>query len=142
MKISTAEIKMLIRKCVESEGFYTADDFKKYINLHSKKEFTRGQISGALAQLVDSKDISRIDRGLYSKNNKLDSDSQYISYNAQNAITKKEIYNAVCNAETNFERAFKNINIWELNNDFELISRIHDLRTSISEIKKICKPQS
>lgn len=39
MKISTAEIKMLIRKCVESEGFYTADDFKKYINLHSKKEF-------------------------------------------------------------------------------------------------------
>ena len=32
MRISTAEIKILIKECVKSYGMYTTADFKDYIN--------------------------------------------------------------------------------------------------------------
>ena len=35
--------------------------------MNSQKEVTRGQISGAISQLIDSKEIIRVGRGLYSK---------------------------------------------------------------------------
>lgn len=31
MKISTAEIKILIKECVKTYGMYTASDFRNYI---------------------------------------------------------------------------------------------------------------
>ena len=67
MRISTAEIKMLIKECVKQGGMYTAPDFKEYIILNSKKDVTRGQISGAVSQLIDTKEIVRVGRGLYAR---------------------------------------------------------------------------
>lgn len=58
---------MLIKECIKTQGVYTTADFAKYIELHSNKDFTKSQISGALSQLVDTKDIVRIERGLYSR---------------------------------------------------------------------------
>lgn len=52
MRISTAEIKMLIKECVRQGGMYTAPDFKEYIVENSGKDVTRGQISGGISQLV------------------------------------------------------------------------------------------
>ena len=43
----------MILDCVKTPGMYTGADFSEYIRLNSDKDFTRGQISGALAQLVD-----------------------------------------------------------------------------------------
>lgn len=63
MRISTAEIKMLIKECVRQGGMYTAPDFKEYIVANSGKDVTRGQISGAVSQLVDTKEIVRVGRG-------------------------------------------------------------------------------
>lgn len=71
MRISTAEIKMLIKECVKQGGMYTAPDFKEYIILNSKKDVTRGQISGAVSQLIDTKEIVRVGRGLYAKDMKV-----------------------------------------------------------------------
>ena len=68
MRISTAEIKMLIKKCVSNGGTYTVEDLKNYITANSDKEMTRGQLSGAVFQLADAKEIIRVERGLYSKN--------------------------------------------------------------------------
>ena len=67
MRISTAEIKMLIKECIKQGGMYTAPDFKEYIVANSGKDVTRGQISGAITQLVDMKEIVRVGRGLYAK---------------------------------------------------------------------------
>ena len=50
---------------------YTAPDFKEYIILNSKKDVTRGQISGAVSQLIDTKEIVRVGRGLYAKDMKV-----------------------------------------------------------------------
>ena len=52
MKISTAEIKIMIKECIRIPGMYTATDFRNYINMNSQKEVTRGQISGAISQLI------------------------------------------------------------------------------------------
>ena len=71
MKISTAEIKMLIKECIKQGGMYTARDFKEYIVANSGKDVTRGQISGAVSQLVDMKEIVRVGRGLYAKDAKV-----------------------------------------------------------------------
>ena len=70
MRISTAEIKMLIKECVRQGGMYTAPDFKEYIVANSGKDVTRGQISGAVSQLVDTKEIVRVGRGLFAKDMK------------------------------------------------------------------------
>lgn len=37
---------------------YTAPDFKEYIVANSGKDVTRGQISGAVSQLVDTKELA------------------------------------------------------------------------------------
>ena len=71
MRISTAEIKMLIKECVRQGGMYTAPDFKEYIVENSGKDVTRGQISGGISQLVDTKEIVRVGRGLYAKDMKV-----------------------------------------------------------------------
>ena len=50
---------------------YTAPDFKEYIVANSGKDVTRGQISGAVSQLVDTKEIVRVERGLFAKDMKV-----------------------------------------------------------------------
>ena len=67
MKITTAEVKILIKECVKTCGMYTAADFKNYIIKKSGKDVTRNQITGAIGQLMDTKDIVRVERGLYAK---------------------------------------------------------------------------
>lgn len=47
-----------------------------YVRKESGKKFTRGQISGAVAQLVDAGNIIRVERGLYIKGEKAEEDVQ------------------------------------------------------------------
>lgn len=75
-KISTAEIKRLIKSYVREGKYYTAVDFMDYVRKESGKKFTRGQISGAVAQLVDAGNIIRVERGLYIKGEKAEEDVQ------------------------------------------------------------------
>lgn len=139
MKISTAEIKMLIKECVESCGIYTAADFGNYIRLNSGKDFTRGQISGALAQLVDTKDIVRVGRGLYSKDAKSISNRSAISRNETENKLQKEIYDALSKVEKDLAKVTGSINIWELDGEnFEIVAKIRGLKKSIEEIKSQC----
>lgn len=71
-KISTAEIKRLIKSYVREGKYYTSADFMDYVRSKSGKRFTRGQMSGAVAQLIDAGNIVRIERGLYIKGEKAD----------------------------------------------------------------------
>ena len=93
MRISTAEIKLLIRKCISQGGMYTTADFCEFINRESDKNYTRGQISGSLAQLVDLGYIVRIDRGLYKGTEKSQKDRNEEEPNKnykKNQLFKKE----------------------------------------------------
>ncbi len=140
MKISTAEIKMLIKECVNSGGMYTAADFGNYLRTKSGKDVTRGQISGAISQLVDTKDIVRMGRGLYSKDTKSALNKKVSSYNETGNVLQKEIYNILSKVENDLSKAIGEINIWELNSsNFEIVTKIRGLKDSIEEIKTQCK---
>ena len=128
MKISTAEIKMLVKECVKTQGVYTTSDFAKYIELHSDKDFTRSQIAGALSQLTDTKDIVKI------------KDNSGRNFEKKVNFFKENIYDALCKIENDIEESIGTVNILELEHEnFEIISKLRDLKMYIEDIKKECK---
>lgn len=139
MKISTAEIKILIKECVKTYGMYTTTDFRNYIIEKSGKEVTRNQITGAIGQLIETKDIVRIERGLYSKDiNHIN--NSIIANNDTENILKKEIYQTLNKMENDLINKIGSINVLDLDNDnFGIITKVRMLRESIEEIKKLCK---
>lgn len=139
MKISTAEIKVLIKECVKTYGMYTTADFKNYITQKSGKEVTRNQITGAIGQLIDTKDIVRIERGLYSKDvNHIDIGTDANNDTAN--ILKKEIYRTLNKMEDDLINKLGSISVLDLDRDnYAIITKVRALRESIEEIKKMCK---
>lgn len=139
MKISTAEIKILIKECVKTYGMYTTTDFKNYIIKKSGKEVTRNQITGAIGQLIETKDIVRIERGLYSKDINHTNNYTTVSNDTEN-ILKKEIYQTLNKMEDDLINKLGSINILDLDSDnFGIITKVRMLRESIEEIKKMCR---
>ena len=160
MRISTAEIKMLIKECVRQGGMYTAPDFKEYIVANSGKDVTRGQISGAVSQLVDTKEIVRVGRGLFAKDMKVTANKKKssddlslmefhflgVSANSKCIKTKYDVISGkyisieLGDARSNLATTISSIDIWKLNGEnFEIVTKMRELKDFIEEIKTQCK---
>lgn len=140
MRISTAEIKMLIKECVRQGGMYTAPDFKEYIVANSGKDVTRGQISGAVSQLVDTKEIVRVGRGLFAKDMKVAVNRKNPNDDEVKDTLKIQIYNTLIKVEKELASTISSIDIWKLNGEnFEIVTKMRELKESIEEIKAQCK---
>ena len=140
MRISTAEIKMLIKECVRQGGMYTAPDFKEYIVANSGKDVTRGQISGAVSQLVDTKEIVRVGRGLYAKDMKVTANKKKSNDDEVKDTLKIQIYNTLIKVEKELATTISSIDIWKLNGEnFEIVTKMRELKDFIEEIKTQCK---
>ena len=140
MKISTAEIKMLIKECVRQGGMHTAPDFKEYIAANSGKDVTRGQISGAISQLVDTKEIVRVGRGLYAKDMKVTINKKKNTDNEAEDTLKIQIYNTLVKVEKELATTIISIEICELNcENFEIVTKMRELKDTIEGIKAQCK---
>ena len=140
MRISTAEIKMLIKECVRQGGMYTAPDFKEYIVANSGKDVTRGQISGAVSQLVDTKEIVRVGRGLYAKDMKVTANKKKSNDDEVKDTLKIQIYNTLIKVEKELATTISSIDIWKLNGEnFEIVTKTRELKDCIEEIKMQCK---
>ena len=138
MRISTAEIKMLIKKCVSNGGTYTVEDLKNYITANSDKEMTRGQLSGAVFQLADAKEIIR-ERGLYSKN-VMSAFNEESTESQENSELKEELYKTLNKIEKELINVIGNVDIWNLSGEeFELITKVRELKSAIAQIKAQCK---
>ena len=139
MRISTAEIKMLIKKCVSNGGTYTVEDLKNYITANSDKEMTRGQLSGAVFQLADAKEIIRVERGLYSKN-VMSAFNEESTESQENSELKEELYKTLNKIEKELINVIGNVDIWNLSGEeFELITKVRELKSAIAQIKEQCK---
>lgn len=139
MRISTAEIKVLIKKCVSKGGTYTVADLKNYITANSDKEMTRGQLSGAVFQLADAKEIIRVERGLYSRNAMSLFDEEKVE-SQENSELKEGLYKTLNKIEKELINVIGNVDIWNLSGeDFELITRVRELKSAIAQIKTQCK---
>ena len=90
--------------------------------------------------MVDTKDIVRIERGLYSRvENSVIRNYESKSEKKEN-IFKKNVYDTLCKIESDIEKSIGSINILELEHEnFEIISKIRDLKMYIEDIKKDCK---
>lgn len=140
MRISTAEIKMLIKECVRQGGMYTAPDFKEYIVANSGKDVTRGQISGAVSQLVDTKEIVRVGRGLFAKDMKVAVNKKKPNDDEVKDTLKIQIYNTLVKVEEELATTISSIDIWKLNGEnFEIVTKTRELKDFIEEIKTQCK---
>lgn len=120
---------------------YTAPDFKEYIVEKSGKDVTRGQISGGISQLVDTKEIVRVGRGLYAKDMKATINKKKDMDNEVEDTLKIQIYNTLIKVEKELATTISSIDIWKLNGEnFEIVTKMRELKDSIEDIKAQCKP--
>ena len=119
---------------------YTAPDFKEYIVENSGKDVTRGQISGGISQLVDTKEIVRVGRGLYAKDMKVTINKKKDTDDEIEDTLKIQIYNTLIKVEKELATTIGSIDIWKLNGEnFEIVTKMRELKDSIEEIKVQCK---
>ena len=119
---------------------HTAPDFKEYIAANSGKDVTRGQISGAISQLVDTKEMVRVGRGLYAKDMKVTINKKKNTDNEAEDTLKIQIYNTLVKVEKELATTISSIDIWELNGEnFEIVTKMRELKDTIEGIKAQCK---
>lgn len=137
MKIKTAEIKMLIKQCIQVGEIYTTEDFAEYIKKNSAKEFTRGQLSGAIAQLIDAKSIVRIDRGLYSKNVEKVSEEKQQSENKQDSF-HKDMYELLDDFLEKLETSLNSVNIGTIDEKkLQSLLEVRNLKNKVEMVKAL-----
>lgn len=133
MKLTTAEIKIFIRNCVGHGESKTVAEIEAYIKQSSDKQFTKGQLAGAIAQLVDRNELMRVERGIYRKAEEIE-DSNGVS--AQNDVNFRMQINA-CLKRTavDLARIVSSVDILAADEeDFELLNRIRTLRGDMESI--------
>ena len=113
---------------------------KEYIVANSGKDVTRGQISGAVSQLVDTKEIVRVGRGLYAKDMKVTANKKKSNDDEVKDTLKIQIYNTLIKVEKELATTISSVDIWKLNGEnFEIVTKMRELKDSIEEIKTQCK---
>ena len=133
MQLTTGEIKILIRNCMEQCESKTIPEIEEYIKQHSNKQCTKGQLAGAIAQLVDRNEISRIERGIYRKAKGVDGPT---TADAQNVANLKNQIKA-CLRKTTIELA-RIVSSFDIliadEEDFDLLNKIRTLRGEMESI--------
>jgi len=140
MKISTAEIKLLLKECVRSEGVYTISDFSRYISLKSDKAFTKSQVSGAISQLVDTGMIARVERGLYKgPTQEMGEESKEKKGKIKTRFAQEAI-DFLDEIENKFADFVNSKEIWKLDeHEFEILSEMRELKERMEKICKKCE---
>ncbi len=92
-RLKTAEIKLLLKECVEDGNVHPIDDFKRYIAGKTGKPYSIGQLSGSIAQLAALGVLENVDRGLYRKGNSNDRGTDKKDQSAMDYENRKDYQN-------------------------------------------------
>ena len=145
MKISTAEIKRLMIACAADGKPHSVADFKRYILENSDKEFTPGQISGAIYQLSETGELDNIERGLYRSTSKEVShineepDTRTLEKLEEKAEYRTRIRLCLEQTEQQLEEIVSNINVWKLTSaEFEFLGEIKKLNEQMKRVASKC----
>lgn len=140
MKISTAEIKNLLKTCTADGGSYTPQDFYRYIRQHTEKEFTKGQVAGAVAQLVDKGDLVNIERGLYKSGLKNRTDAAISVMTSGNSPFAAEIGMCLERTKRELSQIVEKVDILNMRKDeFELLGEIKSFNEILEVISAKCR---
>lgn len=139
MKISTAEIKLLLKECVKTEGFYTVLDFCKYLSEKSDKIFTKSQVSGAIAQLIDTGDIVRVERGLYKRKSEETTKCLKENIKDDDMLFKQEAKQCLSKAERILAQFADSKNFMQVNEyEFQILSEMRGIKERLEVLRKKC----
>lgn len=140
MKISTAEIKSLMKECVTREGKYTTADFCDYIKMKSDKRFTSGQIAGAISQLVDTGYLVRVERGLYEGTSAIQKKGETegaFSMGGKNSGFQRKIMECLENTKRQLTQIAGEENIFKMSEeDYRLACEVKKINDEIEKIIK------
>lgn len=133
MRLTTGEIKILIKRGVEQGESKTIPEIDAYIRQHTDKQFTRGQLTGAIAQLVDRNEIVRIERGVYQRRDAADEQDGANVYHEVDL--KIQIVACLKKTAAELARIVSSVDILAADEeDFELLNRIRALRGDMESI--------
>lgn len=142
MRISTAEIKLLLLECAEDGKVHAVSDFKQYMSQRTDKEYSSGQVSGALYQLTEMGVLVNLSRGLYQKGSKSVQQTEMVATNTiaqTNSEFRKQIKHCLQNTEQELERIVNQINVWELTTaDFEFLGEIKRFNEQMNKLSERC----
>lgn len=146
MKISTAEIKKLMIACAADGKPHSVADFKRYISENSSKEFTSGQISGALYQLSELGELDNVERGFYRSTGKIVSNilNDYVEISnveksEETAEYRTSIRLCLEQTEKELEEIVSGINVWKLTSaEFEFLGEIKKLNEQMKRVVAKC----
>ena len=108
-----------------------------------EKEFTSGQIAGAVKQLADSGDLIKVERGLYrgkmvQKENR--SEQEEIRAEVEGSEFQKRIKDFLVKAQKDLVEAVNAGNILEMSKeDYILLDEMKKLKQEIERIEKGCR---
>lgn len=141
MKITQAELKVLIKQCVSNSGVYTIQDFLKYAHDNSDKGVTRNEIYRALSSLIKTNDIVRIEQGAYAKDFNFKCVKNNTSIiNEKGIKIKKDLIDYLDKMYAEFEDLIACVNIMDLSDEiYEIIIKICELKKTINSIKQECQ---
>lgn len=133
MRLTTGEIKVLIKRGMEQSESKTIPEIEEYIHQHTDKQFTKGQLTGAVAQLVDRNELVRIERGVYRRGEVADGQ---INVNTYNDIDfKTQIKACLKKTAVELARIVSSVDILAADEeDFELLNKIRALRGDMESI--------
>ena len=143
MRITTAEIKMLIMEMVSDGDVYSVPEIKRNISIKSIKEYSPGQISGCLYQLTETGQLENVGRGLYKKGPKSIElvNPPYSENLARQEQSPFRLQIKGCLQETGqqLEKIVKQTDIWTLNSaDFEFLGEIKLLNEQMKKLAEKC----
>lgn len=137
MKISTAEIKTIIREQIKDGENYTPSDFENIIKNASSKSFTGGQLAGAIKQLADNGDILRKERGLYCRPS--DASGVHAGISGQ-PVLKKAVKECLTQAEISLKNAVDSCSMFDMDQEeFEILIKVQELKKQMEQIIEACK---
>lgn len=143
MRISTGEIKKLLKECTANGRDCTPQDFADYISRNSSKEFTKGQLAGAIAQLADCGDLEKVERGLYRGRNAQDGMQvvgSIVRTSYGNSTFVNEIGDCLKKTTGELQRIVERADVFNMNqNEFMLLGEVKRLKEEIEQISIRCR---
>lgn len=138
--MKTAEIKKYIKECASNGDDLTPQDFHLYITEKYGNNFTKGQLTGGIAQLVDKGELIRVERGVYRSAHK--SKKIERAYGEKDSTVSKSLFIAeivCCLENTNKELSKVTAKVNALNmskKEFALLNKIKGLTEELESITR------
>ena len=123
-KITSAELKMLLRQYLSENRYYVYTEFKSYLKQVTNKDFTQPQVAGVVKQLADKHEIERVARGIYQRS---------IPITEQGY--KKQIRNCLKNTISYLSLIIRSVDLVALNDeDYAEVKKVRVLADQIKAV--------